>query len=65
VTVAERLQEAEERIQRLEDDNARLLDLARGLVVTVEQLARLAGAHVPTVAEPARPALRLVQGGRP
>jgi hypothetical protein len=52
------------RLQQLEDDNARLLDLARGLVATVELLAELAGARPATV-EPARPALRLVQGGRP
>jgi hypothetical protein len=61
VTTAERLQEAEERLEELEADRERLVDLARFLAGAVEQLACLAGA--PPIIEKARPALELIIGG--
>jgi hypothetical protein len=64
VTPEERLAEAEERLEELEYDRERLVDLARGLVDMVELLARLAGANLPATAEPARPQLRLIQSRR-
>ena len=50
------------RVQALEADNARLRELARHLTSAVELLASQAGAH-PTTTEPARPQLRVIQGG--
>jgi hypothetical protein len=62
VTAAERLAEAEERLECLEADRDRLLTVVEGLVAAVELLARAAGARVPAKAEPARAALRLIRG---
>jgi len=50
------------RVEALEADNTRLLELARHLTSVVELLAEQAGTH-PTVVEPARPQLRVLQGG--
>ena len=50
------------RVEALEADNARLRELARHLTSAVELLAEQAGAH-PTTTEPARPQLRVIQGG--
>jgi hypothetical protein len=51
------------RVQKLEANQERLLELVRHLTTTVELLAQLAGAQVPAEAEPARAALRLIHGG--
>lgn len=64
MTAEERLAEAEERLEELEGDRERLLGVIEGLVGSVVELARLAGAKVPAEAEPARPALRVLQGGQ-
>jgi hypothetical protein len=64
VTTAERLQEAEERLEELEADRERLVDLARSLAGALEHLAILAGASPAAAAAPARAALTVLQGGR-
>jgi len=61
VTTEERLAEAEERLEELEADRERLVDLARFLAGALEELARLAGA--PPIIDAARPALELIIGG--
>jgi hypothetical protein len=50
------------RVQALEDETQRLQEINRHLVATVELLAELAGANLPA-GQPARPALRVLQGG--
>jgi hypothetical protein len=59
---AERLAEAEARIAELEYDREWLLGVVEGLVGAVELLAEAVGARPREVA-PARPALRVIQGG--
>jgi hypothetical protein len=61
MTAEERLAEAEQRLEELEADRERLVDLARFLVGSLEHLAYLAGA--PPYIEKARPALELLIGG--
>jgi hypothetical protein len=63
VTAAERLAEAEDRLEELETDRDRLVDLLHHLAAAVELLAQAAGARTPAEAEPARAALRLIRGG--
>jgi hypothetical protein len=62
VTAAERLAEAEARLEELEADRELFAEVACRLAGVVEQLAILAGVRPATV-EPARPALRVIQGG--
>jgi hypothetical protein len=64
VTVAERLQEAEERLEQLEDERDQLLGILRSVVGSLTELAILAGASAPEIdAALHRPQLQLLQGG--